>query len=31
MSLCGGKQAKPMGIVEVLAYGTAVKYKKEQG
>jgi uncharacterized protein YbjQ (UPF0145 family) len=25
-SLCGGKAGQPMGIVEVVAYGTAVKY-----
>ncbi len=29
MSICGGNDAKPMGIVEVMAYGTAVKYTKE--
>ncbi|MEW6713209.1 MAG: heavy metal-binding domain-containing protein, partial [Candidatus Riflebacteria bacterium] len=26
MSICSGNDAKPMGIVEVLAYGTAVRY-----
>jgi uncharacterized protein YbjQ (UPF0145 family) len=30
MSLCSGNDAKPMGIVEVMAYGTAVRYAKEQ-
>jgi uncharacterized protein YbjQ (UPF0145 family) len=29
MSICSGNDAKPMGIVEVMAYGTAIKYKKE--
>lgn len=28
MSISGGKDAKPMGIVEVMAYGTAVRYSK---
>lgn len=27
-SICGGKSQQPMGIVEVLAYGTAVRYEK---
>ncbi|MFZ5951663.1 MAG: YbjQ family protein [Candidatus Rifleibacteriota bacterium] len=26
MSICSGNDAKPMGIVEVLAYGTAIRY-----
>jgi uncharacterized protein YbjQ (UPF0145 family) len=28
MSICGGKSAQPLGIVEVVAYGTAVRYAK---
>jgi uncharacterized protein YbjQ (UPF0145 family) len=28
MSICGGKSDKPLGIVEVFAYGTAVRYAK---
>lgn len=28
MSICGGKSDQPLGIVEVLAYGTAVRYAK---
>ncbi len=28
MSICGGKNAQPLGIVEVIAYGTAVRYAK---
>ncbi len=27
-SICGGKSQQPMGIVEVIAYGTAVRYEK---
>ncbi len=27
--LCGGKNGQPMGIVEVVAYGTAVRYAKQ--
>jgi uncharacterized protein YbjQ (UPF0145 family) len=30
MSICSGNDAKPMGIVEVLAYGTAVRYAKNK-
>lgn len=30
MSICSGNDAKPMGIVEVMAYGTAVRYAKTQ-
>ena len=30
MSINGGKTGKPLGIVEVLAYGTAVKYARPQ-
>ncbi len=29
MSICSGNDAKPMGIVEVMAYGTAVRYAKK--
>lgn len=29
MAMCGGQNGKPMGIVEVVAYGTALKYEKE--
>ncbi len=28
MSICGGKTDQPLGIVEVVAYGTAVRYAK---
>ncbi|GAB4280266.1 MAG: heavy metal-binding domain-containing protein [Candidatus Rifleibacteriota bacterium] len=28
MSICSGADAKPMGIVEMVAYGTAVRYQK---
>ncbi|MBU1108419.1 MAG: YbjQ family protein [Candidatus Riflebacteria bacterium] len=28
MSICGGKSAEPLGIVEVIAYGTAIRYAK---
>ncbi len=28
MSICGGKSAEPLGIVEVVVYGTAVRYAK---
>lgn len=30
MSICGGNDAKPMGIIEVMAYGTAVRYSRDQ-
>lgn len=29
MAICGGQGNQPMGIVEVLAYGTAIKYDKQ--
>lgn len=29
-SICGGQAEKPIGIVEVVAYGTAIKYVQER-
>lgn len=30
MSICSGNDAKPMGIVEVMAYGTAIRYTRKE-
>ncbi len=30
MSICSGNDAKPMGIVEIVTYGTAVRYAKKE-
>lgn len=30
MSICGGKADQPLGIVEVVAYGTAIRYTQDK-
>ncbi len=30
MSICGGNNAKPLGIVEIVAYGTAIRYGQKK-